>query len=298
MDPITSEPQSLILSMRIYKGLLAVYPSEFRRAYGGPMLQVFRDCCRKAYSQSGLKGLIHLWALTLFDWLKTVIEEQLNRGTQMTRGKFIRLSGWGMVLAGVTLLLTFLPDADRILDGFYLTFGSPATPAQHNLYQTLSEGVRSLPIPLTILLITFGLLGLYIRYGEPAGQPAKIAIGVGIFSGAASLVSWFTVPRPTTNILIAFMFAGLFVFGLIALRVKPMQRGNGLPVLAGFWWPLLVILTYVFPQVLRFLGPQVPLWFSLTIFSIISICLALLGYLLQADILRVKETTPHQGIRL
>ena len=78
-----------------------------------------------------------------------------------------------------------------------------------------------------------------------------------------------------------------------------MPRGNGLPALAGFWWPFLVIQAYVYPQFIqRFLGSQIPLWFSFTIFSLMSISLATLGYVLQADIPRVKETNPHQGIRL
>jgi hypothetical protein len=57
----------------------------------------------------------------------------------MTRTKFIRLSGWGMIFAGVTLLLTFLPEADKVLDGLYQTFGPPASSAHHNLYQSLLD---------------------------------------------------------------------------------------------------------------------------------------------------------------
>jgi hypothetical protein len=94
----------------------------------------------------------------------------------MTHTKFIRLSGWGMVLAAVSLLLTFLPEADKILADLYQTFGAPATSAQHHLYQSLSEGVRLLPFPVAILLITLGLIGLNIRYGGQAGKTAKMAL--------------------------------------------------------------------------------------------------------------------------
>jgi hypothetical protein len=102
------------------------------------------------------------------------------------------------------------------------------------------------------------------------------------------MVSGLENGRPLMNISMAFMFAGLFVFGLAALRVKPMPRGNGLPALAGFWWPALVIQAYVYPQVTRSLGPEVPFWFSFTIFLAMSFFLALLGYVLQADALRGK----------
>ena len=122
------------------------------------MAQVFRDCCLNTYRQSGPPGMLALWALTLFDWFKTVIEEQLNRGTEMTQSKFIRLSGWGMVLAAVSLLLTFLD-------------------------------VGTMPFLFAILLITLGLLGLRARYGEQAGNTAKMALGAGVLGGVAGVVS-------------------------------------------------------------------------------------------------------------
>jgi hypothetical protein len=151
------------------------------------------------------------------------------------------------------------------------------------------KGVRSLPFPLAILLVTFGLSGLYICYGKQARSLAKIALGIGMLGGAAGLVSivWMAPGidnrRSVMNGFMAFMFAGLFVFGLVALRVKPMSRGNVLPVLASFWWPLIVIQAYVFPLVTGRSGPQVPSWLSFAIFSLMSFFLALLGLVLQAD---------------
>jgi hypothetical protein len=169
-----------------------------------------------------------------------VIEEQLNRGTEMTRTKFIRLSGWGMVLAAICLLLSFLPETDKIMDGLYQTFGGPATSARHDLYLSLSEGLRSLPFPVAILLITLGLVGLYLCYGGQAGQMAKLALGIGVLGGVAGVFSnllmirGYEYGRSAMNISMAFMFTGMFVFGLVALWKKTMPRGNGLPALAGF----------------------------------------------------------------
>jgi len=205
--------------------------------------------------------MLALWALMLFDWFKTVIEEQVNRSTEMTRTKLIRLSGWGMVLAAISLLLTFL---------------------------SLSESVGTMLFLFAILLITLGLLGLRARYGEQAGNTAKVALGIGILGGAAGLVSnvWMAIGfengRSLMNFSMAFMFAGLFAFGLAALREKPMPRGNGLPVLAGLWFPLIVIVANVYHQVTgHWLG--VPKWLSFAIFSAMGFFLALLGYVLQSD---------------
>ena len=206
----------------------------------------------------------------------------------MTQSKFIRLSGWGMVLAAISLLLTFL-DFTQIRAGLDRIFGAPTTASGYDLYQFLSDGVGGMPFLFVILLITLGLLGLRARYGEQAGNTAKIALGAGVLGGAAGVFSNILMTigyengRSLMNISMAVMFAGLFVFGLVALREKPMPRGNGLPALAGFWWPFIVIDAYVFPLGIRLFGPDVPLWFSITIFTLMSFFLALLGYVLQAD---------------
>jgi len=215
--------------------------------------------------------------------------------------QFIRLSGWGMVVAAICLLLTFLPESAKIQEGLYQFFGTPATSVQRDFYHSLSEGVRNLPFPVAILLITLGLLGLDIRYGEQAGLTVKIALGIGISGGAAGVVSNLVMAlgyengRSQMNFSMAVMFAGLFVFGLAALRKRPMPSGNGLPVLAGFWWPSIAIYAYVYPLVTGHLGPGVPVCLSFTIFSIMSLCLALLGYVLQADVSQVKDFAPHQA---
>jgi hypothetical protein len=106
--------------------------------------------------------------------------------------------------------------------------------------------------------------------------------------GAAGLVSSLSMAmgyangRSPMNWSMALMFAGLFVFGLGALRRKPMPRGNGLPALAGFWWPFIVIGGSVYHQVTgRWL--DVPLWPSFALFLGMSFFLAWLGYALQSD---------------
>jgi hypothetical protein len=117
---------------------------------------------------------------------------------------------------------------------------------------------------------------------------AKIALGVGILGGAAGVVShllWttgFENGRSLMNNSMAVMFAGLFFFGLIALRVKPMPRGNGLPVLAGFWWPFVLIGATVYHQLTGY-WLNVPFWPSFTWFAIMGFFLAWLGYVLQSD---------------
>lgn len=182
----------------------------------------------------------------------------------MRNVRFIRFSGWGIVVAAICLLLTFVPD------------------------QALPAPVRNLPFLCAIGLITLGLLGLLARYSEQTGIMARIALMTGVLGGVAGVVSsilWtmeYENGRLLMNFSMAVMFAGLFVFGLVVLRERPMPRGNGLPALAGFWFPFIVIGANVYHQVTGH-WPEVPGWLSFTIFSIMAVSLALLGIVLQSD---------------
>lgn len=137
---MATDPGMVTLSASAYRLLLLFYPTRFRQEYGLHMAQVFRDCCLRTYRHSGPRGMLSLWALTLFDWFKTVIEEQLHRDTEMTRAKFIRLSGWGLILAAISLLLTF---PEQIQTGLVKIFGTPAEIVLSRYW--LSDGCRCLP---------------------------------------------------------------------------------------------------------------------------------------------------------
>lgn len=70
------------LSTRIYRVLLAAYPSDFRQAYGRHMTQAFRDACRETYAADGSRGLLVLWCHTLADLVRTAMQEQADRLTR------------------------------------------------------------------------------------------------------------------------------------------------------------------------------------------------------------------------
>lgn len=84
-----NDPGVVALSLSCYRLLLRFFPARFRREYGHQMAQVFRDCCLHTYLRSGLPGMFGLWVHTLFDWFKILIEEQLDRVTDMTRQKLV-----------------------------------------------------------------------------------------------------------------------------------------------------------------------------------------------------------------
>jgi len=63
------------LAERAYRLLLLAYPAEFRRAYEHEMTQTFRHACRATLSQEGNAGLTRLWGLTLYDLVRTSVQE-------------------------------------------------------------------------------------------------------------------------------------------------------------------------------------------------------------------------------
>ena len=76
----------VIISDRVYRGLLAAYPAEFRQRYGPEMAQVFRTSCRASYDSSGVMGVLRLWLSTLWDWARSAAGEwfsSLFRSTEM-----------------------------------------------------------------------------------------------------------------------------------------------------------------------------------------------------------------------
>ncbi|NJN43862.1 MAG: hypothetical protein HC806_03390 [Anaerolineae bacterium] len=94
LKPATPDPALVAFSGSVYRLLLAFYPARFRRDYGVHMAQVFRDCSRAAVQRGG--GAFALfWLTTLVDWFKTVIREQLNGETEMSREKICSLEWLG-----------------------------------------------------------------------------------------------------------------------------------------------------------------------------------------------------------
>ena len=62
----------------LYRSLLLLYPTSFRRAYEREMLQTFRDYERDTLQNEGKAGLTRLWSLVLRDLVVTVCTEHVR----------------------------------------------------------------------------------------------------------------------------------------------------------------------------------------------------------------------------
>ena len=66
------------LSCRIYRILLAAYPSEFRREYGPSLLQVFRDSSRDATRREGKFATGKFWLAILGDLIVSASKQHIE----------------------------------------------------------------------------------------------------------------------------------------------------------------------------------------------------------------------------
>lgn len=279
-DPI------IAFSVKVYQVFLIAYPTKFRQEYASHMLQVFRDSCLRAFRQNGTNGILKLWAITLFDLLRSLIEEYLQKETYMTKSKFIRLSGWSLMLGSVAFpLFTF---SALVESNFYDPY------MRLNVFVFYNPGLV-LGIWISSILLAVGILGLRARYGEEVGFAGKKflligaiagpAIGLlGVFGSVAKVIIWAEFLLYAGNIT---LLACLTIFGILALRVKPLPRWNGLPFISGLWFPVLLPAA----QIANANGVSGNLILNVAKGTLLlqSIALFILGYILQANVL---EETP------
>lgn len=235
----TSNSFTVAFSVSVYRFLLAAYPKEFRQEYGEDMLQVFRDCGLRAYRQDRVYGVFRLWAVTLLDLAISVIEEHLQKETKlMNKNTLIRLSGLALVLAGIGFFSIFL--------GWYLSENYPLMHIDKTFYMDFAYVYGLMISPF---LLSIGMLGLRANYRKTLSSPEDAILLFGAISGPVlSLISilgddslWmFIVYGPAISMLC------LAVFGVMAVGSKPLPRWNALPILAGFFLPILVMAHLIF----------------------------------------------------
>lgn len=276
----THDPQAVTRSVRLYRRLVSAYPADFRREYGEPMLQVFRDSCMRAILEGGRLALLALWARTGLDYLKTLIEEYARGGTNMTREKFIKLSGWALVFGSVALFVGWMastrPD--------YNQYNAASLPIDR--YANIASPLLMF---LGILLLSLGLLGLLARYGSEAGGFGRFTLGFGALCGAVTLIGGLGVANYDSGpwwylFLLGWTFQNLMLalFGIVCLRLRILPRWNGLPLLAGIGVPVFVFIAFAYEAITgSWVGGSGAV--ELAVLLVEMVGFAGLGYLLQAD---------------
>jgi hypothetical protein len=141
----------------------------------------------------------------------------------MSKSQLIKFSGWAFIL-GAFAFITMLSGSS----------------------------VQILGSEISAILLAVGLLGLRARYGERAGSFGRnilllgasgpIFLVIAIVQGLFGILTVAQMEKGLWILLLggpAISLLGLTLFGLVALRSKPMHRWNWLPVFAGIWYPVL-----------------------------------------------------------
>ena len=265
-------------SVGVYRLFLAAYPKAFRDEYGPHMVQVFQDLSIRAYRQNGSDGILRLWVITLFDLFKSVVEEHLQKETNMNKSTFIRISGWSLILGAVAFAFLFL--------GWYLDENYPLL----HWEKTYGEIMYISGFMIAPFLTAIGVLGLRSRYGNAIGKGgsstllvATIAgLGLTILGIVGEYLDLFGRFSDTPFIILmygnAVLMLSLALFGFMAMSSKPLPRWNGLPIVAGIIFPIMLFIGFV----LNFLSE-----FTLVVgigILIQLISMVILGFILQRDV--------------
>ena len=271
-------PDRLLFSERLYKMLLYLYPKEFRAAYSQQMCLTFRDACRAAYGQNGVGGLLALWLPTLLDLLKSALEERARQGEiMMSRERLMTWAGPLTILVGLLWVLASIGEFVLLVG-----LGSP---------DTFWDVFWFYPVALSFILMIPAFIGTRLRYQDATGGMGRLGLTmsvigcVGMFLFVLVLflmgillphVEQDTWPNYGIGACILSVMVGHILFGLDALRNKPLPRWNVTPLLVGLPTILLIV-----PDLL--IDGSTPNHFELTLtttflrFALTGICWILMG---------------------
>ena len=261
-----SDSTLVVFSTRAYQLFLNAYPTKFQQEYGSHMVQVFRDCCLRMFNQSWTYGILKLWAITFIDLISSALAEHLQKENEMTKLKFIKLSGWAFIVGSFAFM--------TILSG------------------SIAGSV------IGSNLIAIGMLGLRARYSESVGSFGKNFLLVGV---VGMVLAYAAVPifREVEILYLlpfdgpAVLFTGLTVFGLVALGRKPLPQANWLPLIAGIWYPAIYFSIFVYILLNNGAWPEsdfpyIPIQIMVSV-QFIALCVLGAILVLQTD---VAEETP------
>jgi hypothetical protein len=263
----------LVVAHCIYRALLLAYPAAFRAEFGEEMSQVFHDTSHAALREGGAATMLCFWSIALTDLAATAVAERLKEGFRMSRFGFVRLGGIALLVAAAVQTALLAAQAAVTLD-FGVSF---ADPSGHSVVESpwigrLEVATTSLGalLPLVLLL---GMLSLHAFAKDRMGVFGWVtitlaAVGLIAFAAAsalASALSWADLsqcvnPRDcniydgtgwlrAAYAILAFntvlASVGLLLYGIAMLRVRPLPRGNVLPLLLTLAWLLPFLVTLI-----------------------------------------------------
>ena len=165
-----------MISERVYRALLAAYPSEHRREYGEPMAQLFRDRMRR--DGGGFRTPV-VWAQMIFDLVCSAFKERkegaMLKGVMVKRVvvRSMEFLLWSLVVAigvhMVTTLVVLTVGLVSLLTGWY-SFAIESGPLEFLGYTVRIDNGTNFHASFEFSLVGFFVLvvaaGLLIGVGS------------------------------------------------------------------------------------------------------------------------------------
>ena len=186
----------------------------------------------------------------------------------MSKSELIKRSGWAFI-AGAFAFITILSGSDPL-----------AIPGSE----------------ISAILLAVGLLGLRACYGKEVGGFGRNVLLLGasgpllliivIAMGLSGLLTEIQIREGLWVLLFggpAISLLGLTLFGLAALRSKPIPRLNWLPFFAGIWYPVTYTLFSIYDISRKGVFPDqyLPALELMVVIQFLALCL--LGFVLITD---------------
>jgi hypothetical protein len=195
---MTVRPES---AERLYRAILGLYPSEFRRRFGADMVQLYRDRLRDVRDGRARGGMAAAWIGLLADVIRTAPGEHLRRNRTMAHSLApapsipARVFGVAGIIAGLAMLAAYAIDLPSEAFLYRLIiFTAGVTAVSIGVHQRQSMRAPAVSIGVTVALIAanaaFLIAVLLFAPGHIVGFWTGMALWLAsaVFGGASAVI--------------------------------------------------------------------------------------------------------------
>ena len=190
------------ISDRVYKALMYIFPTDFRREYGPLIAQAFSDISRDAFIDGNFNEIIYLWVRSMSDLVGSAIAEHLNSKERVMRLRRILLQEIIRAIALSYIVFMFLAlvreplglSARQLMTvlglivlGIFITFTAIRLKTGRELMaSTKRDWIIVGVVTIFTIAAIVGISEMLGRVPRGLGFPWSVVIGV----FAAALFNW------------------------------------------------------------------------------------------------------------
>ena len=190
------------ISGRVYKALMFIFPTDFRREYGPLIAQAFRDISRDAYIDGNIRDIIYVWVRATSDLVGNAIAEHLTSKERVMRLRRILLQEIIRAISLSCIAFMFLALVREplglsarqlftvlglIVLGSFITFTVLRLKSGRELMASTKRGWIIVGVVTTFTMAAFvGISEMSRRVPRGLGFPRSVVIGV----FAIALFTW------------------------------------------------------------------------------------------------------------